>query len=215
MKLLKGFTLIEVLIVVAVIGVLTFLFIPKNDNDANIRKMQASAKSIETALASYSLDSGSYPEKSTFDPSNPDFADTINIIKDELGKRGYDKESAYADLVAKNAFKSIDENKIRKYLRAAPNNLKDFIYIDDSKLNGFVFKIKADKDQNGMVYSGDYQMPLSSLLPLTPTHFIANNVTGSSVDLSWDAVSGATSYTVKKMEPLYIQGLLQPIQPVV
>jgi len=60
----KGFTLIELMIVVVILGLLATLLIPRiMDRPEEARRMKAKAdiKTIESALKLYKLDSGIYP----------------------------------------------------------------------------------------------------------------------------------------------------------
>lgn len=60
----KGFTLIELMIVVVIVGILATLLIPRiMDRPEEARRIKAKAdiKSIESALKLYKLDNGSYP----------------------------------------------------------------------------------------------------------------------------------------------------------
>lgn len=68
-KLLKnqgGFTLIELLIVVLIIGVLAGIAVPQvagRSDEAKATACKANMKQIETALESYYLDKGEYPDE--------------------------------------------------------------------------------------------------------------------------------------------------------
>ena len=62
--LIKGFTLIEILVVVVIIGILAGIVIPKVMNQpdqARIVRAKQDITSIQTALDLYKLDNGSYP----------------------------------------------------------------------------------------------------------------------------------------------------------
>lgn len=68
----KGFTLIEMLTVIAIIGILAGLIIPaatKARRDAAISKAKATISALETALSMYYTDYGAYPP-SCIDASN-------------------------------------------------------------------------------------------------------------------------------------------------
>ncbi|HQE05594.1 MAG TPA: type II secretion system protein [Tepidanaerobacteraceae bacterium] len=61
----KGFTLIELIVVIAVLGVLATLIIPKVvgvKSDAETKAMQANERIIRNALERYYLDNDEYPE---------------------------------------------------------------------------------------------------------------------------------------------------------
>lgn len=60
----KGFTLIEMLVVIAIIGILAGLLIPaasKARREAAVRKAQTTIAALETALSMYYTDYGMYP----------------------------------------------------------------------------------------------------------------------------------------------------------
>lgn len=60
----KGFTLIELMIVVVIVGILATLLIPKimeRPEEARRIKAKADIKTIESALKLYKLDNGAYP----------------------------------------------------------------------------------------------------------------------------------------------------------
>ena len=64
MKQKNGFTLIEVMVVVAILGILASIIVPKiigRPDDAKIIKAKQDIMSIESALELYKLDNGEYP----------------------------------------------------------------------------------------------------------------------------------------------------------
>ena len=64
MKRKNGFTLIEVMVVVAILGILASIIVPKiigRPDDAKKIKAKQDIMSIESALELYKLDNGNYP----------------------------------------------------------------------------------------------------------------------------------------------------------
>ena len=75
----KGFTLIEMMIVVAVIAILTAVAIPKFNESltlANTARVQADLQSLDTAIAMYRVQNGTVPQALT---DLDEYIDTANI----------------------------------------------------------------------------------------------------------------------------------------
>lgn len=63
-KTMRGFTLIEIMVVVVIIGILATLIVPKiisRPEEARIVKAKTDVRAIESALELYRLDNGFYP----------------------------------------------------------------------------------------------------------------------------------------------------------
>ncbi|MBN2325996.1 MAG: prepilin-type N-terminal cleavage/methylation domain-containing protein [Candidatus Omnitrophica bacterium] len=95
----QGFTLIELLIVVAIIGILAAIAVPNFLNAqvrAKIARTEADMRSISTALESYRIDSGIYPQ----------WADANGAAKNPVNRRliGLTTPVAYMSSVPKDHF---------------------------------------------------------------------------------------------------------------
>jgi prepilin-type N-terminal cleavage/methylation domain-containing protein len=98
----KGFTLIELIVVIAVLGVLATLIIPKVvgvKSDAETAAMDANARIIKNALERYYLEHGKYPD---------DLGDLVDggYLPDEIPEDfgeyySYDKDSGDLNLATK------------------------------------------------------------------------------------------------------------------
>ena len=68
MKNQKGFTLVELLVVVVIIGILTAIAIPVYNNasrNAERRAVEANLKTIDSAVQQYKMDNGEMPTTTT------------------------------------------------------------------------------------------------------------------------------------------------------
>ncbi|ADD67285.1 general secretion pathway protein G [Denitrovibrio acetiphilus DSM 12809] len=95
----KGFTIIEVLVVIVILGILGTLLVPKfldKPDEARVTKAKLDMRAIESALKIYKLENGSYPttdqglEALTKKPE-------VEPIPKNYKKGGYMEESSIKD----------------------------------------------------------------------------------------------------------------------
>lgn len=146
----KGFTLLEMLIVVAIIGVLVLMFVSNSKShwkEAELKSMQGNAKALETAVASYYLNNDAYPNSTTYDLSAiPE--EVVHVIETELEKKGSGKTPA--DFTYYN----IDGAKLD--IKGDSDNYEKFFFTDEEPLSGMVFSKQEYKDRGNTVFSGVY-----------------------------------------------------------
>lgn len=124
----KGFTLIELIVVIAVIGILVLLAAPKflgYTQDANKAAMQADAKVLSNAALVYNVENEAWP-------TTADAAKTYTIgAKSVTGKL-------------------LDETKLKSTVKSIKGKFTDYV-IDEE---GNVFHIKGVKGKDGKFYYG-------------------------------------------------------------
>lgn len=124
----KGFTLIELIVVIAVIGILVLLAAPKflgYTQDANKAAMQADAKVLSNAALVYNVENEAWP-------TTADAAKTYTIgTKSVTGKL-------------------LDETKLKSTVKSIKGKFTDYV-IDEE---GNVFHIKGVKGKDGKFYYG-------------------------------------------------------------
>lgn len=124
----KGFTLIELIVVIAVIGILVLLAAPKflgYTQDANKAAMQADAKVLSNAALVYNVENEAWP-------TTADAAKKYTIgDKSVTGKL-------------------LDEAKLKSTVKSLKGKFTDYV-IDE---NGNVFHIKGVKGKDGKIYYG-------------------------------------------------------------
>ena len=103
MKNKKGFTLIELVVVVAILGVLALLIVPNVTNrisEAKEAVLEANIKVINNAIKMYYAEQGDYPEIGEAEGGND-----VEKLLDKLQKDGYLDENEVEN--AKEAFKNV------------------------------------------------------------------------------------------------------------
>jgi general secretion pathway protein G len=91
-KLQKGFTLIEIMVVVVIIGILATIIVPKimdKPNLARIEKAKHDVQAISSALSLYKLDKFNYPD------TNEGLNILVGKYLSKLPKDPWDKEYFY------------------------------------------------------------------------------------------------------------------------
>mgnify|MGYP001156597056 CR=1 FL=1 len=103
MKNKKGFTLIELVVVVAILSVLALLIVPNVTNrisEAKEAVLEANIKVINNAIKMYYAEQGDYPEIGEAEGGND-----VEKLLDKLQKDGYLDENEVEN--AKEAFKNV------------------------------------------------------------------------------------------------------------
>lgn len=128
----KGFTLIEMLVVVAIIGILVLLALPRYvgyTKDANKATMQADIRVLESAALVANIDNEKWP------------AGTEVTGKDAVTFTG---ETVYA----------IDETKIDKQIQSLKNAVADYGIITSGDNEGKVVHLEGVEDRDGNTHYG-------------------------------------------------------------
>lgn len=132
----KGFTLIEMLVVVAIIGILVLLAVPRYvgyTKDANVATMQADVRVLESAALVSSIDEEGWPV--TGDPITT--GDAVTFVKGE-------------DPVSE--VKAIDKAAIEDHYQSLKNNVAEYGIITKGKFEGKVIHLAGvegrDKAEN-------------------------------------------------------------------
>ena len=96
----QGFTLVEILVVVAIIGILASIIVPKlttKVDDARVQKAQHDIKTISSVLELYKLDKYSYPS------SEQGLEALVGSYLDTLPKDPWDRAYLYLSPGSRNA----------------------------------------------------------------------------------------------------------------
>jgi len=114
----KGFTIIELIVIIAVIGVLVLLAMPKfmgHTQQAKFTKFISNTKQIETASERYYVDKNDWPRLS----DTPYTADQITAFSQKI----YDATGNSVTLDPTGNYYDIDYNKLSQYVKVPDDNL--------------------------------------------------------------------------------------------
>ncbi len=128
----KGFTLIEMLVVVAIIGILVLLALPSYlgyTKDANVATMQADIRVLESAALVSNIDGAGWPATET----------------DATGAGAEFVKTADKDAVVK----TIDEADIKNQVQSLKNDITDYGIITSGKNEGKVVYLAGEEDRKG------------------------------------------------------------------
>ena len=135
----KGFTLIEMLVVVAIIGILVLLALPSYlgyTKDANVATMQADIRVLESAALVSNIDGAGWPV-------------TGNALEATSAGVAQAKE---AD--AEAVVKAIDEADIKNQVQSLKNDVADYGIITSGENEGKVIYLAGEEDRKGDIHYG-------------------------------------------------------------
>jgi prepilin-type N-terminal cleavage/methylation domain-containing protein len=146
----KGFTLLEMLIVVAVLALLILIFAPNSFgifNKSNAAKTSADLKSIGSVMFQYGMEHQALPLGSAITTADTDVVSGIKTKLKEIGNldplKGSTDATVDADYTAISShFKAIDNAKLATFGQNASYN--DYFVVDDTspKMAGYVVSYK-------------------------------------------------------------------------
>ena len=147
----KGFTLIEMLVVVAIIGILVLLAVPSYlgyIKDANVATVQADIRVLETAALVNNIDGKGWPvtrEEAT--------GDGVTFVKN------VDKGATV---------KVINNADIKNQIQSLKNDVADYGIITSGDNEGKVIYLAGEKDRKGDTHYGladDLVQPKAKVIP--------------------------------------------------
>ena len=154
----KGFTLIELIVVIAVIGILVLLAAPRflgYTRDAHVSAMKADAKILSNAALVYHIDN----EVNEVANAWP-VAYTAEGVVDDTNAKEFtvlNGEGTEDDVLVKGL--AIDPVKLdKKYIKNLKNNIEDYVIVIEAdgapELEGEVFFLKGSTDRLGKTWVG-------------------------------------------------------------
>ncbi|HZJ34877.1 MAG TPA: fibronectin type III domain-containing protein [Candidatus Angelobacter sp.] len=191
-KAIRGFTIIELLVVVSIMGILTTVgIISFSRIQSDSRDSQRSSKItvIAEALEKYYDENGEYPSCNAMTQS-PETVTTETLT-------GIDPE------VLATPRAESGTNSILASCANLTSTTDAFAYVGDGSsdcLNGeacsqYTLNYQEESTGNIISLSSRHALPAPSS---APTNLLAITASSTSINVSWDAVSGATSYTLQR-----------------
>lgn len=143
----KGFTLIEMLITVSIMGILVLFFIPKADeliNESKIKQSRTNGKVLETMIMDYYIENNDFPIAQNYTPD----AKVEDVIRSVLIDKNLDDTVEYPKL----SFSTIDSAKLKN----KSLDVSNYFFVSDGILKGSVFGKSTLTDKNKNIYSANY-----------------------------------------------------------
>lgn len=183
----KGFTLIEMLIVVVIIGTLVLMFMPNPEmviQDSKIKAMQLESDKLESFVLYYFHENNSYPVKGgdiiTFAPEVKKVID-YELTKRKLSTSDY---SVYG-------FKLVDDNLIKSELNGRELSHPYFV-ATKSSISGMVFSNDSYTTNKNIIHSALYFVssnwspPTTDTAPPLEVSSVTETHTDTTIRLTWN-----------------------------
>jgi len=158
----KGFTLIELIVVMAVIGILVLLAAPKflgYTKDANVTAMQADAKILSNAALMYNINNERFPVGWT-DAGSP------GNLKYDNGEENAPMDNttlnpklstylvANGFVLANDKISKLQGSDLTSYIKNTKNPITDYVIVTNGILAGDVFSVAGVADKAGILQFG-------------------------------------------------------------
>ncbi|MDJ1478692.1 prepilin-type N-terminal cleavage/methylation domain-containing protein [Bacillus sp. LS15-K4] len=148
----KGFTLLEILIVITIIGLLILIFITTLDNpigEAEVKKQQVNSTLLESAIKQHKLENESFPfgDKIKKDVSENTKKIIQNLLDNNNSNVTYDS--------IKDTFYTLDTKKLKDYVKGNFGDMDQYFSSSSKELEGLVFTYETLQSKD-LFYSGSY-----------------------------------------------------------